>query len=110
MLKKTFFGFLSIGVLTAMAASNTHKVDIYQDSTINGQQLKAGTYKVQLENNMAVLKHGNDTIQAPAREETAPTKFASNEVVYTNNRIQEIDFGGTHTKLVITGNNTSTGM
>ena len=111
MLKKAFLGFLSVGVFTVLAASSTHSVDFYQDSTINGQQLKAGTYKVEVENNMATLKQGKNTVQVPAREETSPSKFASNQIVYSNNQVQEIDFGGTHTKLVFRGSNpASSGM
>jgi hypothetical protein len=43
-------------------------------------------------------------MQAPAREETTPNKFANTQMVYTNNNLQEIDIGGTHTKIVFTGN------
>ncbi len=105
MLKKVSFGFLSFGVFIALAASNAHSVDLYQDSTIGGEEVKAGTYKVEMKDNLAVLKHGKDSVQVPAREETTAKKFDTNQVLYSNNQVREIDFGGTHTKIVFGGSN-----
>ena len=111
MSKKTFLGFMSVGVFTVLAASNTHSVDLYQNSTIDGQQFKAGTYKVEMKNNTAVIKNGKNSVQVPAREETAATKFNSNQVLYSNDQVKEIDFGGTHTRIVFGGSNpTNSGL
>lgn len=102
MLKKTLVSFVAVGAFAAIAATGTYKVNLMQNSILDGKQLKAGTYKVDVENDMATLKHGNTTVQAPAREETAQNKFENTQMVYTNNNLQEIDIGGSHTKIVFT--------
>ena len=108
MLKKMLAGFVTVGAVAAMAATGTYKVNLMQNSTLDGQQLKAGTYKVDVVNDMATLKHGKTTVQAPAREETAQNKFQNTQMVYTNNNLQEIDIGGSHTKIVFTANGHTT--
>jgi hypothetical protein len=109
MLKKMFATFVTVGTMAAIAATGSYKVNLMQNSVLEGKQLKAGTYRVQVENNMAMLKRNNKTVQVPAREETASQKFNNTQMVYTNNNLQEIDIGGTHTKIVFTGNGTAAG-
>jgi hypothetical protein len=103
MLKKILASFVTMGAVAAMAATGTYKIDLMQNSILDGKQLKPGTYKVDVENNIATLRHGKTTVQAPAREETAQNKFQNTQMVYTNNDLQEIDIGGSHTKIVFTG-------
>ncbi|HEY7305628.1 MAG TPA: hypothetical protein VH601_16000 [Bryobacteraceae bacterium] len=100
MIKKMLTGFLTVGVAAVIAATGSYKVDLFQNSILNGKQLKAGTYRIDVANNTATLTQGKTTVQAPAREETMPNKFANTQMVYTNNNLQEIDIGGTHTKIV----------
>jgi hypothetical protein len=103
MLKKFLFTSLGVGVMAAVAASGTYKVQLYQNSVVDGKDLKPGNYKIQVENNTAVLKNGKQAVQVPARVETAPSKYASTEMEYLNNTtLQEIRIGGTHTKIVFT--------
>jgi hypothetical protein len=92
--------------MTLSAATITHKVSLLQNSIIDGKLVKAGDYKLEMkDSNTAVLKHGKQTIDLPAREETAPTKFATTEMQYTNNNdLQEIRLGNTNTKIVFAGN------
>ena len=88
----------------AFAASNTFKVDIFQDSVVDGKTLKAGNYKIMMENGNAVLKEGKQTIEVPAREENEPNKIASTELLYKDTtNLQEIRVGGTHTRIVFEG-------
>lgn len=108
MLNKYVLGFVTIGVMAASAAAGTYKVQIFQDSVIDGKQVKAGDYKIEMENNTAVLKQGKQTVELPARAETAPNKFPTTEIRYTNNNnLQEICVGGTTTKIVFDGANAS---
>jgi hypothetical protein len=98
---KVFISFLTGGLAVAMAAGSTYKIELLQDSTINGHQLKAGSYKLALENNTAVLKHGKETVEVPAHSESAPDKFSNTTMRYAdNNTLQEIHIGGTNTKIV----------
>jgi hypothetical protein len=110
MLNKVAFTLVTAGVMVASAAAGSFKISILQDSVIEGKQVKAGDYKVELkDNNTAVLKHGKQTIDLSARTETAPSKFESTEMEYTNNNdLQEIRIGGTTTRIVFAGANGTT--
>lgn len=110
MLKKIAITLVAAGAIVASAASGTFKISIFQDSVVDGKQVKAGDYKVEMkDNNTAVLKHGKEVVELPAREETAPSKFDTTELQYTNNNdLQEIRVGGTNTKIVFSGANAAT--
>src|SRR5437868_6914215 len=97
--------------MTLSAASGAFKLAFLQDSIIDGKQVKAGDYKlVMKDSNTAVLKHGKQTIELPAHQETAPQKFSTTEMQYTNNNdLKEIHIGSTTTKIVFNGGNGSTG-
>jgi len=104
-MKKTLLlGFIALSA-TAFAASNTLKVNIFQDSVVDGKTIKAGDYKISIENGNAVMTQGKESIQVPAREETEPNKFPHTELTYKNNstNLEEISVGGTHTKIVFEG-------
>lgn len=101
---KLLLGFLTAGVMVASAATTYH-VSIFQDSTVNGKQIKAGDYKLEIQsNNTAVLKQGKQTIDVPARTETAPNKFSTTMIQFSHdNVLQKIDIGGTRTEIVFGG-------
>jgi hypothetical protein len=101
---KLLVGFLALGLTAAFGAKNSFKVNFLQDSIVEGKTVKAGTYKVAVENGNAVMKQGKESIEVPAHEITTPNKFESNELTYTNNTtLQDIAVGGTHTKIVFDG-------
>jgi hypothetical protein len=86
--------------MAAIAASNTYRVQIAQDSVVAGKTLKAGDYKIELQNNLAVIKQGKQAIEVPAHSESVTKNFASTEIEYISNKIQEIHVGGSRTKIV----------
>jgi len=92
-------GFLILG-MSVFAASKTHKVDIQQDSVIEGKTVKAGEYKLSFENGNAVLQMGKESIQVPAHEETIANKVFSDELTYVDNKLEAINIAGTTTKIV----------
>lgn len=110
MLKKIALTLVTVGVMTASAAS--YKVSLHQDSVVNGQALKAGDYKVEVKDNTAVLTKGKQSVEVPVQTVTAASKFASTQIQYNDsNKLQEIRVGGTTTKLVFAGSNsTASGM
>ncbi len=94
----------------SIASAATYRVSLYQNSMVNGQELKAGDYKVEVNHDTAVLKKGKQTIEIPVHQETTASKFASTQIQYVdNNKLQEIRLGGTNTKLVFGNANTTTG-
>lgn len=89
---------------TAFAASNTFKINLSQDSVIEGKTFKAGDYKISMENGKAAIRQGKQSVEVPAREETGPNKVSSTELLYKDNTdLQEIHVGGTYTKIVFEG-------
>jgi hypothetical protein len=89
----------------------TYKVSLHQDAVVNGKQVKAGSYKIEVkDNNTAILSQGKkNTVEVPVKTETAQSKFASTQVQYTDgNNLQEIRVGGTNTKLVFGGDKPTT--
>ena len=106
-MKKTLLlSFVALAT-TGFAASNAFRVNVLQDSVIEGKSVKAGEYKVSVENGNAVFKQGRESIEVPAREETETNKIASTVLVYTDGtKLQEVRVGGTHTKLIF-GDNTA---
>ncbi len=103
MLNKSVITFAMTGAIAVFAASATYRVNILQDSVVEGKQIKAGDYKVAVENNTAVLKHGKQSIEVPAHTEQSQSKYSNTQVRYVDNAISEIHVGGTTTKIVFTG-------
>jgi hypothetical protein len=100
-MKNTLLASFLVLAGTALAASNTFKINIFQDSVVDGKTLKAGDYKIMLENGNAVIKQGNQTLEVPAHEETESNKIASTELIYKDTTtLEEIRVGGTHTRIV----------
>jgi hypothetical protein len=100
-MKKTLLlGIIAVGA--AFAAGSTVKVNIFRDSTVEGKALKAGDYKISMENGNAVIARGKQTIEVPAREETDANKFDKTELIYNGDAssLREIAVGGTHTRII----------
>jgi hypothetical protein len=99
-MKKLVIGFTTFALAAAMAASS-YRVTLFQASTLGGQELKAGDYKIEVKDNKAVVKDGKKVVEADVKVETADQKFSATTVRYTEGgKIQEIRLGGTNTRLV----------
>ena len=96
----------------AMASAKTYTVTLAQPATLNGAELQAGTYKVDIVDQKAVLRIGKATSEAPVKVEDAGHKYDVTSVKLANDngkaRLQEIHIGGTRTKLVL-GEQTAAG-
>jgi hypothetical protein len=103
-MKKTLLlGLVALGA-TAFAASNTYKVNLFQDSVIEGKTFKAGDYKISMENGNAVIKQGKVSVEVPAREQTDAAKNSQTELTYDNQTdLKQISLGGTRTTIVFEG-------
>ena len=101
-MKKLILSFATLAL--AVASADTYKVTLFQPSLVNGKELKAGDYKVEVKDSVATIRNGKSSVEAPVKVETGTDKFSSTSVRYQNGdgkyRIQEIRVGGTNTKLV----------
>jgi hypothetical protein len=95
--------------MVAIAASNSYHVQIYQDSVIGGKSVKAGEYKIEMQNSKAILTQGKQTIEVPAHLESAGKKFGSTEMDYRDKTLHEIRVGGSKTKIIFDGANATAG-
>ena len=100
MLNKLTIGFASLA-LAAASAATTYRVTLFEPSVINGTELKPGEYKVEVNNDKAVIRNGKTSTEATVKVENNDQKFRTNVVRYgPESRIQEIRLGGTKTRLV----------
>lgn len=88
--------------LTASAAS--YSVTFFQPSTVSGTELKAGEYKLLMNNDKVVIQKGKEKVEASVKVETADSKFSSTSVRYADQngkmKVTEIRLGGTNTRLI----------
>jgi hypothetical protein len=100
MVKNVLLGFATAALAVASAASS-YSVTFYQPVTVNGTQLKAGDYKLELkENGMAVIKQGKVMTEAPVKVENESEKFSRSSVRINSGQVEEIRLGGTTKRLV----------
>lgn len=99
MVKKILFGFASVALAVASAATS-YNVTFFDSVVINGTKLKAGDYKVEVNQNTATIKQGKNVVQAPVKVESTAEKIPANVLRMEGSDVQEIRLGGTHTKLV----------
>jgi hypothetical protein len=98
-----FFALFVVLALAASAASS-HTVTFFQPSTVSGTELKAGDYKLMMENDKVVIQKGKEKVEATVKVESADSKYASTSVRYSDQngkmKVTEIRLGGTNTKLL----------
>ena len=102
MLRKLALSFTVAALAVASAA--TYRVTLFQPSVVQGQELKAGQYRLELKENKVLIESGRSTVQADVKVETADQKFDTTVVRYGKAgdklTVQEIRLGGTRTRLV----------
>jgi hypothetical protein len=108
MVKNILLGFASIALAVASAASS-YNVTFYQPVMVNGSELKAGDYKLEIKDNTAVLKQGKTQTEAPVKVENDSQKYSRTAVRLNGMQVEEIHIGGTTTRVVFdkTGNATN---
>ncbi|HTT63506.1 MAG TPA: hypothetical protein VMG35_16740 [Bryobacteraceae bacterium] len=102
MIKQVLTSFAFVALSVASAA--TYKVSFVEPSVVKGQELKPGEYQLNIKDNSVVIERGKkQMVEVPAKVEQAPQKFNRTRVLYNENKgkfsIQEIELGGTTTKL-----------
>ena len=88
----------------AVASAKTYTISFNQPVTVAGTQLQAGDYRLNLDSDKVVITNGKLSAQTPVKVEESDTKFRTTHMRLTNTDgkmlVQEIDLGGTKTKLV----------
>src|ERR1019366_9476752 len=102
MFKRFVLAFAILGLAAASAA--TYRVTLSQPSKIEGKQLKAGEYRLNVAESKVTIVSGKESVEVPVKVKNGETKFDSNSIRYTGTgdkvSIQEIRLGGTKTTLL----------
>ena len=102
-MKKTLLISLVAFGASAFAAdhANAFKIQIPQDSVIEGKNIKAGDYKVTFENGNAMLKQGKQVVEVPAHEESVQNRADVTALIYKDgSNLRGVQIGGTTTRLI----------
>lgn len=88
----------------SLVQAKSYTVTLFQPSVVGGTELKAGSYRLEVDGEKAVIKGAKQSAEAAVKVETTEQKFGATVVRYQNGdgkyRVTEIRLGGTSTKLV----------
>lgn len=91
---------LSLAVASAASGYNfTLSSPVWVGST----ELKPGDYTVTMSGEKAVFKKGKQVVEAPAVMAQADKKYSSTSTLSKDSKLEEIDLGGTTSKIVFNG-------
>ena len=99
MVKGLTIGFATLA-LAAASAATSYNVTFFEPVVVNGTTLKAGEYKVEVNDNKAIIKKGKAVAESPIKIESNEAKYPSTSVRLAGTQLEEIRVGGTRTKLV----------
>jgi hypothetical protein len=102
MFKRFVLAFAILGLAAASAA--TYRVTLSQPSKVEGKQLKAGEYRLNVADSKLTIVSAKESVEVPVKVQNGETKFDSNSIRYTGTgdkvSIKEIRLGGTKTTLL----------
>ncbi len=91
-------------VVAAAFGATAHRITLDKPAVVNGTELKAGEYKLELDGEKMTISNKKTTVDATVKVETAGDKFRSTTVCCLGEsgkyNLQEIRLGGTNQKLV----------
>jgi hypothetical protein len=92
---------IAFSLAAAVAASNSHNITISNPVWIGTTQLKPGDYKVAVSGDKAVFTQDKKVVaEVPASMATGSSKYSGTQVVSSDSKVEEIDLGGTASKIV----------
>ena len=104
---KVLFSLATLALGVASAASS-YSVKLTGPLSVGAVQLKAGDYTVEMQGDKAVFKSGKKVVEVPATLGTSDAKFKSTSLLSADSKLQEIDLGGTNSKIVFSSEKPST--
>jgi len=90
----------TLALAVAGSAASHYTLTLSSAQMAGDKELKAGEYRVEMVGDKAVFKAGKTVIEVPAAVQTAEHKFGATSYQSVDKKIQEIDLGGTTTKIV----------
>ena len=112
-LKTTILTFAAL-TMGAVGQAATYHVTLLKPTVVAGHELKPGDYKLDVNNDTAVISHGKVSVETKVKTAEAGKKFDSTVVKYTVDgekyKLQEIGIGGSKTKLILGESGTAAGF
>jgi len=100
---KFLFAFAVLAL--ALASAKTYTINLFEPAKVGNTELKAGTYRVEVMDQKAIIRSGKIESQVAVKVESAQNKYNTTSVVYSGSegmrQVREIHLGGTNTKLVL---------
>ena len=90
----------ALALAAASAAPAHYSLTLSTAQWVGDKQLKPGDYKVEVSGDKAVFKTGKTVVEVPATVQKNDKKYSLTTYQATDSKIQEIDLGGTTTKIV----------
>ena len=102
MFTKTLITFV-VAALSVVGAA-TFPVSLIEPTVVNGKELKAGDYQLDVKDKSVVIVKGKkQQVEAPVKIESTSQKYDRTQVLYNENKgkfsIKQIELGGTSTRL-----------
>ena len=103
MTKKILISFALAAL--SVASAETFRVTLFAPTVVQGKQLKTGDYQLTVKDTTVVMVKGKTKVEVPAKVvNTTEKKFDQTRIFYSEDKgkysIQEIEIGGTRTKLM----------
>ena len=102
MTKKLALSLFIFALAVALGASS-YSLNLSKPAVVNGTELKAGDYKVEVNGSKAVIKNSKTSVEAEVNVENLPTKANQSTACCLAEdgkyRLQELRLGGTNMKL-----------
>ena len=99
MVKGLTIGFATLALGVASAATS-YNVTFFEPVVVNGTTLKPGEYKVEVNDNKAIVKKGKTVAESPVKVESNEAKYSRTAVRLAGTQVEEIHVGGTRTRLI----------
>jgi hypothetical protein len=104
-MKKALFVFAALTLPAIYGASDNYRFSLLHKATLSGNQLSPGDYRILVDGAKGTVKVGKTMIEVPVKVETADHKFRDTSVSMEgpagNLKINEIDIGGSTTRIII---------
>ena len=93
-------------IALSVASAATYNVTLLEPAVIKGKALKTGDYVLNVkDNSLVILKNNKPQVEVPVTIEDTHQKFERTRVLYNMEKgnfvIEEIELGGTTTKLTL---------
>jgi hypothetical protein len=96
--------FASVLLFTGAVFAKTHTIRLHLPTQVGGEELKPGSYRLEIADGKAVFFDGRQRVEAPVSLKESDQKFSKDSARYIDAdgkmKVREIRFGGTTTRVV----------